>query len=579
MNLSATSLNKWRTCPSAWWYDYRARVKQEPSDGMLFGRPLHAVVDTYLQSGEWPDPSTLAHPQADTILSVARLGIEALDRLRALPIQTETKVAIPAGGVLGPLSFKGYVDVHWRDTDTAGVVDHKGVKDSKSPHNRTPETMGREPQTLLYSYALWYTDPPAQVRLAHFLYQRLSPLSFREVWAKEPVPWGAVEEYAAYARETAARMKSAQTVDNVEDIEYKRSGCTAYGGCPHARYCPHVSPPHWSRPMGLMDQIKAAREAATPVSTAPPDAPPAAPPNPAVHVAALEILCALGEDASGAQVMAFYTSDAGQEVVARHGLQLSDVPGLLEAIGDNKGELRKEAARLRAQAQTEVTPVAPVEDSAPVPVAPIIPAVPVPDAAPQEPAGAPAQVPEKFRPVYEVLVRLGGRARNETAEFRETVLATTGNQRWCKAVATYLGEGEDIGLWAVSGQGVVLSGQSAAETLPAAPAVPGPVAAPVPTLGPVEVLVGCHRRGASEIHIDDYLRPVYDRVEDGHNERGRKLCHWLELPYREPAAAVYGSFVALQLPPPEGPLFVPKYHPLVDFLDRMFPTAAITFAA
>lgn len=611
-NASATAFGAWATCPRSWWYRYVAKRYSPDSEGMVFGTALHATLESYLKSGEWPSLDVLTGfaraagrrsgltVSADLVLGAAQAGQASLDEILADAgdrLEVEWAFSYKAGDFYDDLPTRGAVDVVWTSGDLAHVRDHKGSKDAAAEYHTTPDRIGSDPQMLLYAgvrFPYGSDRPPGGVVVGHLRYQRTSPSVHRAIISPTPTTWGQVDDYIGLTRDIVKEMSAAVEVVDAQEMEYKKSGCGAYGGCPHANYCPATQPAFpIGGVMGLMDQIKAAASAPPKATTtvAPPDAVGTATPTPEAISKAVAEARRAGA-VMGADIVRWATTPEGRSTLAQIGLTAAHLPQIMETAAKEDEELGRTTAlavnaavAAGAQGVTEIAAHVEAAKADPVSVTPGVEAVP-------------DYVPSKFAAVYAEIMKAGGAASTDV--IRDAVLMAVGKTRWCATAQAFLGEGEDAGLWLVSADGVALPGhakydemkartEATGAQVPTPSAVPAPssaptlAAVPAPSSAPPSavpgyaglVLVGCVSHDLPGTPIEDYLATEIAAVEAGQNEAGRRVAHFTQVPYTKGYPDIYAAHLARRdrgaAAEPPAVVLIRNYTGFADYAKRLFP--------
>ncbi len=281
-------------CPTKWWMEKIDGRSTPTTAAMTGGTEDHAQIEHYLNTGE------------DVLGPRTRVGKYLIPTPGSdLLVEHEfSGTDLVAAGV----PFLGYIDCvnprsEYLDAEgelkkdpwgTIEVIDWKTTSDFKWA--KAGSALVRTVQMPAYgqyvSGALFpkWASSPEFVRLSHVYFRTKGAPAAEKRTALVPLTtirsrWETIE---GVVRE----MKDVALESDVRKVPKNLNACTAYGGCPHANYCPRnkldllktvlhakhteATPAQGARPMGILAQLKAEAAAAltpkpTPPSTALPE--------------------------------------------------------------------------------------------------------------------------------------------------------------------------------------------------------------------------------------------------------------------------------------------------------------------
>lgn len=206
MPWSYTSLDDFVNCPKAF-YEKRVikSVVEEQSEQMLWGNQVHSAFEHYVKSGKsLPDILQMHEPY---LQKLATLGDQR---------HTEKKIALnlkgkPCGFFDKDVWFRGVIDYHALEGDTAHVVDYKTGK----PHTKFEQ---------LKLFALWILSAYPHIdRVKTCFYWTQTMAQTSHIVERQSIPqvWG---EFTPNLRQYAQAFK--------QDIWQPRQSGLCNGWCP-----------------------------------------------------------------------------------------------------------------------------------------------------------------------------------------------------------------------------------------------------------------------------------------------------------------------------------------------------------
>lgn len=235
MKLSASQVQKFKSCERAYAYEYVEGKRPAPTVKQQFGKDVHSILERWLRDGIAP-PDT---PEG----RVAQQGI----RSNWLPTPSdnlliEKEFLIPWFPELD-VHMYGFIDCLDPQPEALLVVDHKST--SSLNWAKTPEELETDPQALIYALwaALEYKVPEVRARWVYYS-------------ASNPKQ-GPRRPTGALPVEVLFKVSAESYIDKIRDLICttrkmvdirlnKKEGksckpnpnsCKNYGGCPHRTYC------------------------------------------------------------------------------------------------------------------------------------------------------------------------------------------------------------------------------------------------------------------------------------------------------------------------------------------------------
>lgn len=361
-------------CNRRWYFERVEGHKQEESDSKTDGTMGHALLATYLRTGQGPVGRVRMGKAVRAAIAKGELPAPGSDlqveqRFDGQPQYDASGAHVPLDTAktlwLGGVPWDGYIDLRFRRSDVPVILDHKFTSDIEGKLTAVPSLLGtiQLPVYCMDSLRVW---PDAKrFIIAHHYVSRSGEQSLLR---REIVTLDQVLEREEQITGLVREIDLVRTARNQNDVRFNREACTAFGGCPHQSRCSafkekvDMMTPEDYALFGL-EAPAAASPAQTeeadlfgPVGVVPPDAPKNDPtltkdaaPNPAALT----------------QALASYTANAPRKAPAQKGdpiaglppasLAVETVPGVTvtpgpnETIEDVKAEAPKRTRRTKAE--------------------------------------------------------------------------------------------------------------------------------------------------------------------------------------------------------------------------------------
>lgn len=267
--ISPSQIETWETCPRKWGIRYIDGVRSPSSPAAELGTRCHDALEAWLKEGIPPDPST----------QVGRIVSPALPHLPApLSCSVEGKVTLDSGhgwNWTGKIDFRQRGEMRPADhselwgegaEEISLVGDHKTSKDIYRYGKSAEFLRTEDPQGLLYSLFEARIFKEREGRWPTYVDCLWSYMKTAGTPGSRPI------RFRGNVEETRARVE-AQLVPIGKDILYARdnlkegeanrlpiktSGCSAFGGCPHAKdgSCTLTKKERFSAAMGRTKSLK-----------------------------------------------------------------------------------------------------------------------------------------------------------------------------------------------------------------------------------------------------------------------------------------------------------------------------------
>ena len=249
LNLSVSAANTWEDCNLKWLFGYYYRIEQAPKESLIVGNGVHDLLESYLQTGQWLLEGESIEPKH----RFRRLAERALDASGLTVIPGEgvqdgwvAEEWTPKDLKVGPLNFKGKVDIHRVHEGRLQIWDWKTSKNPLASYNPTPYSLGRLRQPLAYGYAMSHKyGLMGQDFDARYIYVSITGQDAFPVDADGGVPFDrAAEEWERLiimAHNMADIVKNVSSLPQelaVKEVPHNTGSCRKYGGCDYRAICP-----------------------------------------------------------------------------------------------------------------------------------------------------------------------------------------------------------------------------------------------------------------------------------------------------------------------------------------------------
>ena len=274
-------------CPRRWWFRYVAGKLEPETASKSKGKDFHASIEHYLKTGE------------DVLSPEVRAGKHLIRRGEKQYVEVQIpdqifRLKLDFAGVYlsGRIDLLDCGTVHLDgegaevSEDVIEVLDWKTTS-SIAAYGKSGAALLTDPQMVGYGLAVLNADKYAdRVRLSHVYFQTRG----QKLAAKRTIVATRDHLEGEHRRLTAvvSDMQRVAEISDASEVPKNLLACSAYGGCPHASYCPKTEAELlkniWRTPMSLRRATPAPQTQVTPTQQPAPDAPPAQ----AVHTAPVQ---------------------------------------------------------------------------------------------------------------------------------------------------------------------------------------------------------------------------------------------------------------------------------------------------
>ena len=274
-------------CPRRWWFRYVAGKPEPETQAKSKGKDFHTSIEHYLKTGE------------DVLSPEVRAGKHLIRRGESQHIELQLPdqalgLSLDFAGVYlsGRIDLLDCGTVHLDgegaevSEDTIEVLDWKTTS-SIAAYAKSGAALLTDPQMVGYGLAVLNADKHAdRVRLSHVYFQTRG----QKLAAKRTIVATRDHLEGEHRRLTAvvSDMQRVSEISDASEVPKNLLACSAYGGCPHASYCPKTEAERlkniWRTPMSLRRATPAPQTQVTPVQ----QPAPAAPSEQAVHTAPVQ---------------------------------------------------------------------------------------------------------------------------------------------------------------------------------------------------------------------------------------------------------------------------------------------------
>jgi len=225
-HVSASSIELYRSCPRKWYYTYMLGRRGKPTEAMLRGTKVHAVLEEYLLNGTTPSGRS-------QVTKIASPGIDLLPARN--PKEQHVEATLEDFKIPNlPVPFKGFIDL-LDLTDGVHILDHKTTS-SLERWTKTEEELAVNTQLIIYArHVLEHYPDAEQARVTHVYYQTKTPYGAKKVSVviKREDVFSRFDEILATVKE----MLEAST-NSIESTAKESGFCFAYGKrCDHYNSC------------------------------------------------------------------------------------------------------------------------------------------------------------------------------------------------------------------------------------------------------------------------------------------------------------------------------------------------------
>lgn len=258
--VSATQIDKFRTCPRLWAWDKLERVPRGPEKGAAkVGTRVHTIAEDWLLKRTPPDlTEEMSYPREDPFAKpgdppvvrhpgrIFHAGMHLLPVLPPERVEVECEFKIPITASRGaPAILIGKVDLRYPDGDGFVTLDHKTTS-SLADYLKPVEVLSKDVQALIYAAAESVRTGPGPKRM-RWIYYQTKPSKIGNYKAQPVdlvIDTSTPEVMSALdgIEETIQNMSDARELYRagrlkVLDLPPVPQACDKYLGCPHRERC------------------------------------------------------------------------------------------------------------------------------------------------------------------------------------------------------------------------------------------------------------------------------------------------------------------------------------------------------
>ena len=254
-------------CPRRWWFRYVAGKPEPETASKSKGKDFHASIEHYLKTGE------------DVLSPEVRAGKHLIRRGERQHVEVQVpdrvfRLELDFAGVYlsGKIDLLDCGTTHLDgegaevSEDIIEVLDWKTTS-SIAAYGKSGAALLTDPQMVGYGLAVLNADRHAdRVRLSHVYFQTRG----QKLAAKRTIVATRDHLEGEHRRLTAvvSDMQRVAEISDASEVPKNLLACSAYGGCPHASYCPKTEAERlkniWRTPMSLRRATPAPQTQVTP---------------------------------------------------------------------------------------------------------------------------------------------------------------------------------------------------------------------------------------------------------------------------------------------------------------------------
>jgi len=289
-------------CPRRWWFRYVAGKPEPETASKSKGKDFHTSIEHYLKTGE-----DVLSPEVRAGKHLIRRGEKQYVEVQVPDRVFRLKLDFAGVYLSGRIDLLDCGTVHLDgegaevSEDVIEVLDWKTTS-SIAAYGKSGAALLTDPQMVGYGLAVLNADRHAdRVRLSHVYFQTRG----QKLATKRTIVATRDHLEGEHRRLTAvvSDMQRVAEISDASEVPKNLLACSAYGGCPHASYCPkskvELLKNIWRTPMSLRRATPAPQTQVPPAQQPAPVAPsaqavhtapvqPAAPPAQAVHTAPVQ---------------------------------------------------------------------------------------------------------------------------------------------------------------------------------------------------------------------------------------------------------------------------------------------------
>lgn len=265
-------------CPRRWWFRYIAGKPEPETQAKSKGKDFHTSIEHYLKTGE-----DVLSPEVRAGKHLIRRGEKQYVEVQIPDRVFRLKLDFAGVYLSGRIDLLDCGSVHLDgegaevNEDVIEVLDWKTTS-SIAAYGKSGAALLTDPQMVGYGLAVLNADKYAdRVRLSHVYFQTRG----QKLAAKRTIVATRDHLEGEHRRLTAVvnDMRAIAQISDAFEVPKNLLACSAYGGCPHASYCPKTEAERlkniWRTPMSLRRATPAPQTQVTPAQQPAPVTPPA----------------------------------------------------------------------------------------------------------------------------------------------------------------------------------------------------------------------------------------------------------------------------------------------------------------
>lgn len=227
-SVSPSQIKTFSSCPRSWWFDKVAGLRppeEEEPEHFAVGTALHKQQEDYYELDKTPDNESCRYV----------LGLPGVPSRSVSGILIEEprnyELRLYAAGI----PMRGRIDLRAPPQDgTFTILDWKSCKNFK--YCKSPEDLARDVQGIVYLKYGFTQYPEAEYGIFKHVYIKTEGVGGKVV-PTEALDRNTVDDVYREIEKTVERIKQTAGLEVQDDVEFDKSACFAYGGCPYQKHC------------------------------------------------------------------------------------------------------------------------------------------------------------------------------------------------------------------------------------------------------------------------------------------------------------------------------------------------------
>lgn len=228
-SVSPSQIKTFSACPRSWWFDKVAGLRpEEEAAHFATGTALHKQQEDYYEHGKIPDNESCRY-----VLSLPGVPDRNISGI-LIEEPRDYNLGLLAAGI----PMRGRIDLRAPPIDgTFVILDWKSCRNFK--YCKSPEELARDVQGIVYLKYGFTQYPDALYGIFRHAYIRTEEdcVVKGKVVETEPLDKNTVDDVYREIEKTVERIKRTAGLEVQDDVEFDKSACFAYGGCPYQKHC------------------------------------------------------------------------------------------------------------------------------------------------------------------------------------------------------------------------------------------------------------------------------------------------------------------------------------------------------